>query len=318
MVGLSVKAVAKLSGVSPHTLRAWERRYLAVEPSRTKTGRRVYSVHDAERLKLLMDLVKNGHSIGNIAKLPDASLRSLTGTHHLVMEAVSSNADTKNFSQGGLLTDLIDALGRFDIEEINKLLSDARQNLSPRTFIVNIIAPMLTEIGGRVERGSFSIAQEHAFSSLLRSQLGHLYFNLNSRITDSKHTIAFATPEGDIHEFGILSSAVLAADAGVRSFYIGPNLPAWEFAEAARLLKADICILGTSGLPLSNRKEGLGPYIQDLLSEMEAPMELWVGGSGNFKMDTLKTSVLIQTISTLEMLVPMLQRLKETDLKSAG
>jgi len=46
-----IRAVAKLTGLSLDTLRAWERRYQAVIPERGRRGR-LYTEHDLERLAL--------------------------------------------------------------------------------------------------------------------------------------------------------------------------------------------------------------------------------------------------------------------------
>ncbi len=72
-----IKIAALRSGLTPHVIRMWEKRYLAVEPDRTPTNRRVYSDHSIQRLVHLADLTRNGHSIGNIANLPDKELLDL-------------------------------------------------------------------------------------------------------------------------------------------------------------------------------------------------------------------------------------------------
>lgn len=64
-----ISAVARLTGISPHVLRVWERRYGVVEPIRSDTKRRKYTQPDIQRLSLLKTLVDNGHSIGSIASL---------------------------------------------------------------------------------------------------------------------------------------------------------------------------------------------------------------------------------------------------------
>lgn len=69
-----ISAVARLTGVSPHTLRVWERRYGVVEPRRSESGRRQYSQSDIQRLALLKALVDHGHAIGSVAKLTLAQL----------------------------------------------------------------------------------------------------------------------------------------------------------------------------------------------------------------------------------------------------
>ncbi len=70
-----IGTVSTLTGIDPHTIRAWERRYDAITPSRSETGRRRYDDHTVERLQLLKALVDCNESIGMIAHLPDEALR---------------------------------------------------------------------------------------------------------------------------------------------------------------------------------------------------------------------------------------------------
>ena len=62
-----IGAVAKLTGLTDHTIRVWERRYGAVVAQRAANGRRVYSPEDVEKLGLLKRLTDQGLSIGQIA-----------------------------------------------------------------------------------------------------------------------------------------------------------------------------------------------------------------------------------------------------------
>lgn len=78
-----IGAVAKLTGLTDHTIRVWERRYDAVVARRAANGRRMYSAADAEKLGLLKHLTDRGVSIGQIARDSVDELReraqSLTG-----------------------------------------------------------------------------------------------------------------------------------------------------------------------------------------------------------------------------------------------
>src|SRR6202020_2683756 len=71
-----IRAVAKITGLSLDTLRAWERRYKAVVPERSDRGRQ-YGPEQIERLLLLNQLVQKGHAIGGIAYRSDEELRGL-------------------------------------------------------------------------------------------------------------------------------------------------------------------------------------------------------------------------------------------------
>ena len=51
--GYRIGAVAKLTGISPDTLRIWERRYSCVTPQRSPGGGRIYSSDDIARLRLM-------------------------------------------------------------------------------------------------------------------------------------------------------------------------------------------------------------------------------------------------------------------------
>jgi len=72
-----VRLVSLRTGLSAHVLRAWERRYRVVTPTRSDGGQRLYSDLDIERLLRLRRLTDRGHSIGRIASLPLAELDRL-------------------------------------------------------------------------------------------------------------------------------------------------------------------------------------------------------------------------------------------------
>src|SRR5688572_16347090 len=67
-------AVVRMTGLSPEILRAWERRYRAIEPLRTPGGTRRYRAADVERLRLLKAAVAAGFRIGKVARLSAAEL----------------------------------------------------------------------------------------------------------------------------------------------------------------------------------------------------------------------------------------------------
>ena len=72
-----ISTVSKRSGVKSDLVRAWERRYQAVTPTRTAGGHRVYTDQDIARLKLLNQATSNGHSISQIAQFSLSDLKTL-------------------------------------------------------------------------------------------------------------------------------------------------------------------------------------------------------------------------------------------------
>ena len=74
---LKIGAVARLTGVSVHTLRKWEDRYQAVTPTRTAGGERLYTRTDLKRLALMKRLSDTGLGLRDLASL---SLEQLEAT----------------------------------------------------------------------------------------------------------------------------------------------------------------------------------------------------------------------------------------------
>ena len=77
-VHFPIGVVARRTGLSKDVLRVWESRYGVVHPSRSESGRRLYSEADVERLGLLRAATASGWSIGEVAHRSDEELRELT------------------------------------------------------------------------------------------------------------------------------------------------------------------------------------------------------------------------------------------------
>jgi hypothetical protein len=62
-----IGAVARLTGLTDHTIRVWERRYSAIVTARAPNGRRQYTEADVQKLSLLKSLTDQGIPISHIA-----------------------------------------------------------------------------------------------------------------------------------------------------------------------------------------------------------------------------------------------------------
>ena len=82
-----IRVVAMRTGLTPHVIRIWEKRYSAVIPSRTATNRRFYTDEDIDRLSLLRRATNTGRSIGQIARLPLKELQELVKSDELLVAA---------------------------------------------------------------------------------------------------------------------------------------------------------------------------------------------------------------------------------------
>ena len=65
----NLKVVIRETGLKPYTLRAWERRYGLPNPQRTEGGHRLYSQHDIEMIKWLIERQNEGLRINHAVEL---------------------------------------------------------------------------------------------------------------------------------------------------------------------------------------------------------------------------------------------------------
>jgi DNA-binding transcriptional MerR regulator len=87
-----IGTAARLTGLTVHTIRVWERRYGAVVPVRNEGGRRRYTPGQVERLGLLKQLTDLGEAIGSIASLDDPGLRERLQTCREQSDSLKSSA----------------------------------------------------------------------------------------------------------------------------------------------------------------------------------------------------------------------------------
>ena len=116
-----IQIVSRRTGLSADVIRAWERRYKAVKPSRSANGRRLYSDNDVKKLMLLQRIISGGRRIGDIAKLNIKNLESLIESDESATVVKTSLANRP--STGSVMEHFdgcTEAIGELDA---NKLIS---------------------------------------------------------------------------------------------------------------------------------------------------------------------------------------------------
>ncbi len=231
----AIKVVARRTGLSAHVIRIWEKRYGAVEPKRTGTNRRLYSDEQIERLSLLRDITQNGHSIGNIAKLPTEKLRELSRESN-GEKGHAPRALTAPPAAPAFLDECVAAVKSLDARALEDTLKRAETELGALGLLQRVVAPLAQIIGDLWRDGAITAAHEHFASAVIRIFLGHAARPFAG--LDSAPVLIIATPAGQIHELGALIVGASAANLGWHVTYLGASLPAAEIAGAARQSRA--------------------------------------------------------------------------------
>jgi DNA-binding transcriptional MerR regulator/methylmalonyl-CoA mutase cobalamin-binding subunit len=228
------------TGLSPHTLRAWERRYQVVAPSRSEGGQRLYSDRDVQRLKLLRRLTERGHSIARLAKSSLEELQRTARDHEL-----PEPRGTKPLADGGEAEEFrsaaLEAVRKLDGGDLQAVLERAAVTLGVPDFLDQVAGPCLQAIGQGWSEGSLSIGQEHLASAVFRRVLGWIL-----RVYEVKNgapRLVVATPPRHIHELGAMLAADAAAAEGWDVTYLGADLPIAEILASARQVGANAVAL---------------------------------------------------------------------------
>jgi MerR family transcriptional regulator, light-induced transcriptional regulator len=235
-----VRLVAVRTGLTPHVLRAWERRYGVVSPARTEGGQRLYSDLDIERLRLLRRLTDGGHAIRRIASLPLTELARLDEETGEAEEGAASSdeagsradepAQTRAGSVDESVAAALQATRRLDAIELQTVLERAALTLGVPVFIDEVVVPAIVRVGHGWAEGSVSVAQEHMATAVFRRVLGWLLQVYEVRGTAPR--LVVATPPSQVHELGALMVAASAAAEGWRVTYLGPDLPVADLLRA--------------------------------------------------------------------------------------
>lgn len=242
-----IKVVAHRTGLTAHAIRAWEKRYGAVEPVRTPTNRRVYTEEHLERLLLLARATRGGYSIGQVAKLPTEKLVELVRELGGDAAPAPRTAGDEVPSAASLAPEVhleacVEAVERLDGTALQNALHGASIALTQPVLLDDVVLPLMHVVGERWHSGTLRVAQEHLATAAVVAFLSGLI--RASSPPAAAPVLVVTTPVGQRHEIGAMAASLVALADGWNVSYLGPDLPAGEIAAAATMGKARAVALG--------------------------------------------------------------------------
>src|SRR4051795_5795312 len=260
---LRIGELSKRSGVSPELLRAWERRYGLLLPTRSAGGLRLYSQADLERVRAMREHLDAGLAAAQAAGL---AMRADT----------AKPAPSAALSPSAMREDLAAALDRFDEPRAQAILDRVLAAVTVDTLLGDVILPYLRELGARWERGESSIAHEHFASSVLRGRMLGIARDWGRGIGP---VAVLACLPGEQHDLGLIAFGLALRSRGWRIVYLGTDTPIETVQEASRQVQPSLIVLAAvAGARVEPHAEPLRQLARRYRVALAGPAAVEAGG----------------------------------------
>ena len=236
----NIGAVTRMTGIPVTTLHAWERRYgFPQSPARTQGGHRLYSEKDVTLLRCVKAQIDQGIT----------ARQAVIAVHKLDLEGhlpTGNPLETARpvyplpASPAGH-TQLAEALYQHDLARADQLMGEMLAFYSPEEITLNIIGPVLAEMGEAWAEGHISVTDEHLASNYLRQRL--LMWLVTGPPARQTQPIVLACAPGEWHEGSLLMLGVLLRRRGWPVAYLGQDMPLAELAGFVEQIKPGAVVL---------------------------------------------------------------------------
>ncbi len=260
----TVGAAARATGITEARLRTWERRYGIPSPARSGTGRRLYDDSDIEVIRHMARLVDQGVPAAQAAESARA------GTPAPPSEAAPAPAEAPEVAR------LVECAAAFDTAGTRLVVRGAVAAHGWARAAEDVLFPTLLRVGEHWEAGELSPAQEHFLSELVRTEIAAALAGIEAVPSGEGEAslVLLACAPGEHHDLGLLALCLLLAEAGVRTCYLGANVPVEALVSASRDTgAAAVCLSATVPTAVPE----LGQAARALLRTRPAP-RVFVGG----------------------------------------
>ena len=210
----NIKAISRLAGLLPVTLRAWERRYGLPQPQRGDQGYRYYSEHDLRTLLWIKKQMESGMSISR-------AIEGLVRLRGLGKDPVMNEIEESReqpISIQAINDQLYKALLGFDEQSSAEVMRRAFGIYLVDQVLIEIVKPTLVKLGDAWHSGEIPIATEHFATQFFMQHLMSM-ISASAPPSHSGRIVAACAP-GEMHQIGIIDFGGDAALAG-----LGCDLP---------------------------------------------------------------------------------------------
>ncbi len=221
----TISQLEQFSGIRAHTIRMWEQRYNALTPNRTDGNTRFYDNSQLRRLLNIVSLLDSGYKVSELCLMSDPQLFN-------ILRPQTEGKLPSNEGHRYFINQLIAAGMTYDELHFEKILASCILRMGLRDAYINVMYPMMNQVGLLWASDALPPAQEHFISNLIRQKLFTAIDSLPPAEKSSRSWVLFL-PEDEFHEVGLLMTHYLLKQAGHKVIYLGTNVPLDTLTSAA-------------------------------------------------------------------------------------
>jgi DNA-binding transcriptional MerR regulator len=268
-----IKTIASLTGFNPTLLRAWERRYGLLVPTRTDTGHRLYTPDDLRVLRRVRTLLDQGRSIGEIVAQGRSRLLSVGGAAPPAPQFPPSSPPFTLLES--LREEILQASLSLDDLSIHQCLDQAFAAISAVQVLEHLIVPLSREMGQLWARQVASVASEHLLTQCLVRRMQRL-IELENRGSGSRGLVLCAGFPDEYHDLGLHLLTYQLLQMGLQVVFLGCAMPFEDLALAVQMRQPQMVMLSVTRTTLFELHK---PGLIQLYQSFPSGTRLMVGGS---------------------------------------
>jgi DNA-binding transcriptional MerR regulator len=262
----SIKDLENLSGIKAHTIRIWEKRYNVLQPMRTDTNIRLYSLPSLQKLLNITLLHDYGYKISKISTFPEEKIPEL-------VRGIISSKNSKNHAISAFKM----AMMNFDQELFTNTYNWLLEGKSFKEIFHHVFIPLMEEIGLLWQTDTITPAHEHFISSLIIKKIltNTEKIESNSSLNASK-VFVLSLPLNEIHELGLMYLHYEIILKGFKVIYLGENMPIDNLKELKKHFNS---IVFLSYLTIQPERAVVDDFVKAMSDELLGDnSEIWLIG----------------------------------------
>lgn len=269
-----IREVSRLTGINPVTLRAWERRYGLIQPTRTESGHRLYSMHDVETVREILGWIDRGVAVSKVGKIL-AKTRAAREAPQ-AMPGDSASGDYLQW-QGQLKR----AVGGFDEPHLERLYGQIFSSYSLSVVFQDILMPFWRQLAQHQEPYGHT-SEWLFFDHFLRSRVSQ---RLLLQRGQALRPVLLAALAGQCRELELLVAALMLGSAELEIRVLALGQPFDELTLVCEKIKPQALVLFSNHAPVPE----LPRRLNRMALTLECPLML-AGDVAELAQDSLSAS----------------------------